>query len=80
MGKSSDDIRPTSKLLPDETFSKWNSVHCVLLHDGVSRKALVNKKAEVRFGKGSLISEGIFNWVPSSKNMQHLLIISHLLF
>ena len=43
-------------------------MHCVLLHDGVSRKALVNKTAEVRFGKGSLISEGIFNWVPSSKN------------
>ena len=58
MDKSSDDIRPTSKLLPDETFSKWNSVHCVLLHDGVSRKALVNKTAEVRFGKGSLMSEG----------------------
>ena len=42
----------------DEIFFKCNFVHCVLLHDGVSRKALVNKTAEVRFGKGSLISEG----------------------
>ena len=54
----------------DEIFFKCNFVHCVLLHDGVSRKALVNKTAEVLFGKGGLISEGIFNWVPSSKNMQ----------
>ena len=47
-----------------EVVYKCNFVHCVILHDGVRCKALVNKTAEVRFVKGHLISEG-----PSFKNM-----------